>query len=84
MTRVTDPRFNKVAIAVAVTLTFAAVTAFGVAPLGEAQLPSPETIVESVSLEPEVATASSRPSASAGAKPWPRCSSGWARPTPSS
>lgn len=60
MTRVTDPRFNKVAIAVAVTLTFAAVTAFGVAPLGEAQLPSPETIVESVSLEPEVAEVGDR------------------------
>src|SRR5690606_3809702 len=60
MTRVTDPRFNKVAIAVATTLTFAAVTAFGVAPLGEAQLPGLETIVESVSLEPEVAEVGDR------------------------
>lgn len=55
MTRISDPRFNKIAIAVAATLTFAAVTAFGVAPLREIDLPSPETIVESLAIEPEVA-----------------------------
>lgn len=55
MTRISDPRFNKVAVAVAATLTFAAVTAFGVAPLREAELPAPETVVESLVFQPEIA-----------------------------
>ena len=60
MTRNHVPRFNKVALAVATTLTFAAVTAFGVAPLGEAQLPTPQTIVEPVSLAPVIAEVGDR------------------------
>jgi len=55
MTRISDPRFNKVAVAVAATLTFAAVTAFGVAPLRDAELPAPETVVESLVFQPEIA-----------------------------
>ncbi|RPH67586.1 MAG: hypothetical protein EHM83_01160, partial [Burkholderiales bacterium] len=44
------PSFPKVATAVAVTLTLAAVTAFGTAPLREVELPPIETIVESVAI----------------------------------
>lgn len=48
------PSFPKVASAVAVTLTLAAVTAFGTAPLREVELPPIETIVESVAIAPAI------------------------------
>ncbi len=54
MPRIPDRRINKVAAAVGTALALAAVTAFGVAPLREAELPPPETIVESLELKPEV------------------------------
>ncbi len=56
----TDPRFIKVAAAVAAVLTLAAVTAFGVAPLQDAEMPPLEMVVESVPLSPVVAKASDR------------------------
>ncbi|MFA7665892.1 MAG: peptidoglycan DD-metalloendopeptidase family protein [Burkholderiaceae bacterium] len=54
MPRIPDPRFNRIALAIAATLTFAAVTAFGVAPLGDTAPPAPETIIEALPLAPEV------------------------------
>jgi len=55
MPRIPDPRFNKIAAAVATVLTLAAVTAFGVAPIREAELPALETVVESLELRTETA-----------------------------
>ncbi|GMV00836.1 MAG: peptidoglycan DD-metalloendopeptidase family protein [Burkholderiaceae bacterium] len=46
------PSFPKVATAVAVTLTLAAVTAFGTAPLREVDLPPVQTIIERVAIAP--------------------------------
>jgi murein DD-endopeptidase MepM/ murein hydrolase activator NlpD len=53
-----DPRFTKIAAAVAAILTLAAVTAFGVAPIQEAEMPPVEMVVESVQLAPVVAVTS--------------------------
>lgn len=55
MPRIPDPRFKKVAFVVASALTLAAVTAFGVAPLREPELPPLETVLESIELAPQVA-----------------------------
>lgn len=58
MTRIPNPRFksfNKIALAVAASLTFAAVTAFGVAPLREIEMPATETVIEGLPLASEVA-----------------------------
>lgn len=55
MPRIPDPRFNKIAAAVATALTLAAVTAFGVAPIREAELPALETVVESLEFKAEAA-----------------------------
>jgi murein DD-endopeptidase MepM/ murein hydrolase activator NlpD len=60
MPRIPDPRFKKVATAVAAVLTLAAVTAFGVAPLREPELPPLETVFETLELEPLVAESADR------------------------
>ncbi|MCO5107979.1 MAG: M23 family metallopeptidase [Burkholderiaceae bacterium] len=55
------PSFPKVATAVAATLTLAAVTAFGTAPLREVELPPVQTIVESVAIAAAVQSTESAP-----------------------
>src|SRR5690606_19638137 len=60
MPRIPDPRFKKVAAAVAATLTLAAVTAFGVAPLREPELPPLETVFESLEYAPQIAESAQR------------------------
>ncbi|MFP5405679.1 MAG: hypothetical protein ACLGHY_04850, partial [Gammaproteobacteria bacterium] len=55
-----DPRFNKIAAAVAAILTLAAVTAFGIAPLQEAEMPPLEMVIEPLPLAPLVARTSDR------------------------
>jgi murein DD-endopeptidase MepM/ murein hydrolase activator NlpD len=60
MQRIPDPRFKKVAAAVAATLTLAAVTAFGVAPLREPELPPLETVFESLEFTPQIAESAQR------------------------
>lgn len=50
MSQIPVPAFPKVAAAVAATLTLAAVTAFGTAPLREVELPPVETLIESVAI----------------------------------
>jgi murein DD-endopeptidase MepM/ murein hydrolase activator NlpD len=55
------PSFPKVATAVAVSLTLAAVTAFGTAPLREVELPPLQTIVESVAIAPALRSADAEP-----------------------
>lgn len=57
MPRIPDPRFSKIAAAVATALTLAAVTAFGVAPIREAELPALETVVESLEFKGETVEA---------------------------
>ncbi len=52
MSQLALPSFPKVATAVAATLTLAAVTAFGTAPLRQVELPPAQTIVEPVSITP--------------------------------
>ena len=52
MSQLPLPAFPKVATVVAATLTLAAVTAFGTAPLREVELPPLRTIVEAVAIDP--------------------------------
>lgn len=52
MSQLPLPAFPKVATVVAATLTLAAVTAFGTAPLREVELPPLRTIVEAVAIAP--------------------------------
>ncbi|MFO1300154.1 MAG: M23 family metallopeptidase [Burkholderiaceae bacterium] len=61
MSQLPLPSFPKVATAVAATLTLAAVTAFGTAPLREVDLPPPQTIVESVAIAPAVRSTEDAP-----------------------
>jgi murein DD-endopeptidase MepM/ murein hydrolase activator NlpD len=61
MSQLPLPSFPKVATAVAATLTLAAVTAFGTAPLREVDLPPVQTIVESVAIAPAVRSAEDAP-----------------------
>ena len=61
MSQLPLPSFPKVATAVAATLTLAAVTAFGTAPLREVDLPPVQTIVESVAIAPAVRSTEDAP-----------------------
>ena len=54
MSKIAAPGFRKVAAAVGAVFAFGAVTAFGVAPVTEAQLPPAQTVLEQVPLQPQL------------------------------